>query len=92
QLSACLTGVVYQQLVPAVGGGRIAAFEVLVATHAVRALIKGGKANQIRNVIQTSLQEGAQTLERALSVLVREGVVTFDEARAKSLYPHEISV
>ncbi|MBO0837695.1 MAG: type IV pilus twitching motility protein PilT [Actinobacteria bacterium] len=92
QLSACLTGVVYQQLVPAVGGGRIAAFEVLVATHAVRALIKGGKANQIRNVIQTSLQEGSQTLERALSALVQDGTVTLEAARTKSLYPHEITV
>src|SRR5437763_11703889 len=45
QLSAILTAVIYQQLIPAVGGGRVAAFEVLVATSAVRSLIKEGKTN-----------------------------------------------
>ena len=91
QLSACLTGVVYQQLLPAVGGGRLAAFEVLVANQAIRSLVKAQKTNQIRNVIQTSFREGSQTLERALSQLVQEGAIDPYDARAKSLYPHEIS-
>jgi twitching motility protein PilT len=90
QLSASLTGVVYQQLLPAVGGGRVAAYEVLIATHAIRALIKEQKTNQIRNVIQTSLRDGSQTLERALTQLVQEGLVDPRDARVKSLYPHEI--
>jgi twitching motility protein PilT len=91
QLAATLTGVIHQQLLPAVGGGRVAAFEVLVANHAVRALIKEQKTNQIRNVISTSLREGSQTLERALSQLVEQGLVSTRDARAKSLYPHEVA-
>jgi twitching motility protein PilT len=91
QLSTCLSGVVYQQLLPSLNGGRVAAFEVLVANHAVRTLIRGRKTNQIRNVISTSLHEGSQTLERALSQLVAGGRVDPAEARARSLYPDEIS-
>jgi twitching motility protein PilT len=90
QLSASLTGVIYQQLLLASQGGRVAAFEVLVANHAVRSLIKEQKTNQIRNVIQTSMREGSQTLEWALSQLVQEGLVAMREAQAKSLYPEEI--
>ncbi|TMF85991.1 MAG: PilT/PilU family type 4a pilus ATPase [Chloroflexi bacterium] len=92
QLSAILTAVIYQQLIPAVGGGRVAAFEVLVATSAVRSLIKEGKTNQIRNVLQTSLRDGSQTLERSLTQLLEAGLVTEREARARSLYPQEIGV
>jgi twitching motility protein PilT len=90
QLAACLAGVIYQQLVPAVGGGRVAAFEILIANSAVRSLVKEGKTNQIRNVMQTNLREGSQTLERALSQLLHSGLVTEREARARSLYPQEI--
>jgi twitching motility protein PilT len=92
QLAACLAGVIYQQLLPAVGGGRVAAFEILIATSAVRSLIKEGKTNQIRNVMQTSLRDGSQTLERSLSELLVSGVVTERDARARSSYPQEIGV
>jgi twitching motility protein PilT len=92
QLAACLAGVVYQQLLPAVGGGRVAAYEVLIASQAVRALIKDGKTNQIRNFLQNGTREGSQTLERSLSQLLRTGMVTERDARARSLYPDEISV
>ncbi|TMC13788.1 MAG: PilT/PilU family type 4a pilus ATPase [Chloroflexi bacterium] len=90
QLGACLTGIVYQQLLPAVGGGRIAAFEVLVANSAIRALIKEGKTNQIRNALQTSLRDGSQTLERSLTQLIKSGLVTDHEARGRSLHAQEI--
>jgi twitching motility protein PilT len=92
QLAACLAGVVYQQLLPAVGGGRVAAFEVLMATQPVKALIKDGKTNQIRNFLQNGAREGSQTLEKSLSQLLKTGMVTERDARARSLYPDEISV
>ena len=92
QLAASLAGVIYQQLLPAVGGGRVAAYEVLIASQAVRALIKDGKTNQIRNFLQNGSREGSQTLERSLSQLLRTGMVTDRDARARSLYPDEISV
>jgi len=90
QLAACLTGVIYQQLIPAVGGGRVAAYEVLVANVAVRSMIKDGKTDQIRSVLLTNLREGSQTLERSLNQLLRAGLVTERDARAHSLYPGEI--
>ena len=92
QLAGCLVGVIYQQLVRAVGGGRVAAFEVLVANTAVRSLIKEGKVDQIRSVLQTSLREGSQTLERSLNQLLRAGVISEKDARARSMYPNEIHV
>jgi twitching motility protein PilT len=92
QLAACLAGVIYQQLVPAQGGGRVAAFEVLVANVAVRSMIKEGRIDQIRSVLQTSLREGSQTLERSLNQLLRAGMISESDARAHSLYPTEIHV
>jgi twitching motility protein PilT len=90
QLSTALTGVIYQQLLPAVGGGRVAAFEILVANSAVRSLIKEGKTNQIRNFILNNNRDGSQTLERSLNQLLSHGLVTEDDARMRSLYPQEI--
>ena len=90
QLASSLAGVIYQQLIPAVGGGRVAAYEVLVANVAVRSMIKDGKVDQIRSILQTGLREGSQTLERSLSQLLRTGVISESDARRHSLYPTEI--
>jgi twitching motility protein PilT len=90
QLAASLAGVIYQQLVPAIGGGRVAAFEVLIANVAVRNMIKEGKTDQIRSVLQTGLREGSQTLERSLNQLLRAGMITEPDARGRSLYPTEL--
>jgi twitching motility protein PilT len=92
QLAGCLAGVIYQQLIPAIGGGRVAAFEVLVANVAVRSMIKEGKTEQIRSVLQTGLREGSQTLERSLTQLLRAGMISERDARAHSLYPAEITL
>jgi len=90
QLAACLTGVIYQQLIPAVGGGRVAAFEILVANVAARSMIKDAKTDQIRSILLTNLRQGSQTLERSLNQLLRAGLVTERDAHAHSLYPAEI--
>lgn len=92
QLASCLAGVIYQQLVPAVGGGRVAAFEVLVANVAARAMVKEGKTDQIRSILLTGLAHGSQTLERSLNQLLRAGLITERDARSHSLYPAEIKV
>jgi len=92
QLAGCLAGVIYQQLLPAIGGGRVAAYEVLVANVAVRSMIKEGKIDQIRSMIQMGVREGSQTLERSLNQLLRAGMISEQEARGHSLYPSEIQV
>ena len=90
QLAGCLAGVIYQQLLPAVGGGRVAAYEVLMANVAVRSMIKEGKTDQLRSVLQTGLRDGSQTLERSLNQLLRAGLITELDARDRSLYPSDI--
>lgn len=90
QLAGSLAAVVAQRLIPRVDGGRVAAFEVLVATNAVRNLIKEGKTRQIRNVVLTGQRQGMMTLEMSLSALVRDGLVSYEEAVAHSLYPDEV--
>ena len=91
QLAGSLTGIVSQRLLPRIGGGRVAAFEVLTATFAVRNLIREGKSSQLRNVVSTGGKFGMQTLEGDLSRLVAAGVVGYEEAATRSLFPDEIA-
>ena len=90
QLGSALQGVISQRLLHAVGGGRVAAFEVLIANDAIRNLLREGKTRQIRNVIATNRFEGMQTLEHSLNVLVANGDVTYETAMNVAAYPKEI--
>jgi twitching motility protein PilT len=90
QLASTLRGVVYQRLLPRIDSGMAAAYEVLLANHAVRNLLRDGRTRQIRNVITTHRSEGMNTLEESLSGLVAAGVVDYETARHASLYPKEI--
>jgi twitching motility protein PilT len=90
QLSASLVGVIYQRLLPRIGGGLVAAYEVLAGSHAVRNIIREGNNRQLRNAITMAQGEGMQTLEMHLARLVDAGVVTREEAVLRSLYPKEI--
>ncbi len=90
QLASTLEGVVYQRLVPRLGGGLVAAYEVLIANHAVRNLVREGKTRQLRNVVATHQQEGMQTLEMGLNNLIAEDLIDYDTALRVSLYPKEL--
>jgi twitching motility protein PilT len=90
QLAASIAGVVSQRLIPRVGGGLVAGFEVIVANNPIRALIRDGKTHQIRNVVSTSIREGMQTMEVALNSLVEQGLISYEDALDRSLYPKEI--
>ena len=92
QLAAALTGIVYQRLLPRTEGGLIAAYEVLVANSAIRNLIKEGKTHQLRNAVLTGQREGMVTFEQSLSALVQAGVVSYEDAAARSLYPKDIEI
>ncbi len=86
QLSTTLEGVLYQVLVPrSNGSGRVAAVEIMLATSAVRNLIREGKTYQLVNVIQTGSQYGMQTLDQALLALYRNGIISRAEALARSI-------
>ncbi|HEY5268482.1 MAG TPA: type IV pilus twitching motility protein PilT [Candidatus Saccharimonadales bacterium] len=80
QLSSILMAICSQRLIPSVGGGRIAAAEILVATPAVRNIIREGKSHQLEGVIQTGAQFGMQSMDKTLADLVQKGVITLDEA------------
>jgi twitching motility protein PilT len=91
QLAATLTGVVHQRLLPRVGGGLVAAHEVMVVTPPVRNLVKEGKTGQLRNQLLTGQRDGMRTLEQALSELVAAGLVTHDEAVSRAAYPRDVA-
>lgn len=91
QLSANLEAVFSQRLVPVVSGGRIAAYEIMLGTPAVRAAIRDGRTHMLDNIIMTSSEYGMTSLEQVLGRLVREGKLTIDTARAYSLRPAEVA-
>ena len=91
QLSMVLEGLVCQMLLPAAGSsGRVAAVEVMVATPAVRNLIRQAKNQQLHTAIQTGDASGMQTMNRALAALVRQRRVTLQEALARSANRKEL--
>jgi twitching motility protein PilT len=90
QLAGALHAVIYQRLVPMIGGGRIAAFEVLIANNPIRNLIREGRTRQMRNVIATSQRDGMRTLEADLNGLVERGAISREDAVSRSTYPSEI--
>ena len=89
-LAGSLQGVITQRLIPAVSGGRVAAYEVLMGTEAVRNLVREGKSRQLRNVVATGGHDGMQTIEMDLARLVASGLITMEMAQSVSAYPKEI--
>ncbi|WP_328334414.1 MULTISPECIES: hypothetical protein [unclassified Streptomyces] len=85
-----LVGILNQTLIPRIGGGRMAAFEVLVGTSAIRNLIREGKTRQIRNLIATGHRDGMQTLETSINALVAAGAVASGEAVLCTASPEDI--
>ena len=80
-LSESLEAVVSQTLVRKIGGGRVAAHEIMIGTPAIRNLIRDNRIAQMYSAIQTGQQFGMRTLDQDLSVLVRKGLVTREVAR-----------
>ena len=81
QLSNILMAICSQRLIPTIGGGRVAAAEILVATPAVRNIIREGKSHQLEAVIQTGAEFGMQSMDKTLVNLVHGGSITYEEAR-----------
>lgn len=81
QLSVALSGVISQRLLPSTKGGRVPAVEIMVATPAIRNVIREGNVHQIVGIIQTSSQIGMQTLDSSLNNLVSSGIVHLEDAR-----------
>jgi len=90
QLAGTLQGVISQRLLPAIGGGRVGAYEVLMANDAVRNLLREGKTRQLRNTMISGQQEGMQTIEMDLARLMSSGIISYETAAEVSQYPKEI--
>ena len=83
-LSESLQAVISQTLLKKVGGGRVAAHEIMIGTSAIRNLIREDKIAQMYSAIQTGAQIGMQTLDQCLKELVAKGLVDRNEARSKA--------
>ncbi len=90
QLAATLQGVISQLILPKVRGGRTAAFEVLIASDAVRNLIREDKTHQIASLLQTGSSAGMQTMESSLAEMVRNNVITAQTALDNSSNPETL--
>lgn len=90
QLSNILMSITSQRLVPTIGGGRVAAAEILIATPAVRNIIREGKSHQLNAVIQTGAEFGMQSMDKTLVNLVHAGSITYDDARTFAVDQDEL--
>lgn len=90
QLSFILEGIICQTLMPKIGGGRAVAYELLIATPAIRAVIRDDKIQQIYSIMQTSAQFGMKTLNQSLYELVLDRKVKESDAIRASHDPIEL--
>ncbi len=91
QLSLVLEGVLSQQLIPKIGGGRVMALEIMVSTPAVRNLIREEKIHQIYSAMQSGQKFGMQTMNQALVELISRRQITREEAMNRSTNPEELA-
>jgi twitching motility protein PilT len=82
-----LEGIIAQQLIPKVGGGRVVAVEVLIATPAVRNVIRAEKTEQIATLLQTNAELGMIGMDKSLLDLYEKGLITYDDAITRATDP-----
>ncbi|MBP7832864.1 MAG: PilT/PilU family type 4a pilus ATPase [Candidatus Levybacteria bacterium] len=87
QLAATLGGIISQRLLERLDSGRVVATEVLLTTNGVRANIRDGKTHLIDSILETSQNEGMIPLEVSLANLVKEGIVSLENAKSYALHP-----
>lgn len=87
QFSQVLEAVLSQALLPRIGGGRIAAFEIMLATKEIRRLVREGKVMEIGTNLEQGALEGKQSMNQALADLVKRKLVAKEEALLKSSQP-----
>ena len=90
-LSFTLQAVVAQVLIPRVGGGRALAMEIMVATPAIRAIIRDDKIHQLYSMIQSGQKYGMKTMNQSLAELYESGKISLNDAMAFSQNPQELS-
>jgi twitching motility protein PilT len=91
QLSTSIIGIVAQTLLPRIGGGRIAAYEILVVTPAIANLIRENKTFRINSAIQTGAKHGMQLMDDCLFNLWQDEKVTMEDALSRAITPEELA-
>jgi twitching motility protein PilT len=91
QLGSSLSAVIAQRLIPRMDHGMVAAFEILIANHPVRNIIREGKTHQLPNLITTGQAEGMCSLESSLADLIAAQIVDYEEALTITSHPKELS-
>ena len=91
QLSTALIGILSQALLPKIGGGRVAAYEMLVVTPATGNLIRENKTFRINSTIQTGTKLGMRLLDDSLFGLWKEGKVEIEDIMMRSQYPDDLA-
>ncbi len=84
-LGNTLEGVISQQLLPKLGGGRLGSFEIMLGTPAIKNLIREGKTHQMYSVLETSAQIGMQTMDRCLADIFRNGMCSYEECLTRAV-------
>ena len=92
QLAQVIVAIISQRLVPLPNGGRKAVHEVLIATPAVKNVIREGLTHQIDNMIQTGQDYGMITMEKSLVALIRKGLISVETAKETSIRPGELDI
>ena len=90
-LSESLRAVISQTLLKKIGGGRIAAHEIMIGTPAIRNLIRENKVAQMYSAIQTGQGTGMQTLDQCLAELLQRGVISREDAKIKAVNPEALN-
>jgi len=90
-LSESLQAVISQTLLKKVGGGRVAAHEIMIGTFAIRSMVRENKIAQMRSALETGQGDGMQTLDQCLRNLLNTGQITREDARRKANNPKDFS-
>lgn len=90
QLAGIIIGIMSQRLIPAIGGGRVVASELLVVNSAARNIIREAKTHQLEAVIQTGADQDMQTMDNDLARLVKSGKIDLDDARNYAINAHQL--
>jgi len=85
QLSNTLEAVIAQQLIPKIGGGRFVSVEIMIATAAVRNLIREGKSYQIYSTIETGGQQGMRSMDKILAEAHKRGIISYEDAVCRAV-------
>ncbi len=89
-LAACLVGIVSQRLVRTVKGGRVPAVEVFTADYHMKQMIREGRVDELKDMMESATSEDMQTFDQAIVKLYKAGIIDYEEAQANADSPRQL--